>query len=221
MELERTSSSRKAVETTYKKGIRMAKKAFKIFADRVTRDVSLRKYFMTIQHRFNGKKMEGIYCEFTYPNGWKIRTEKLRRRKPKFSDSAAFIRDEAPVCFLGFEFYLVSGSARVHGSSAARRERNCWRPVRGSRMDPRKTAHLPGRQFIKELNRRLQGTTTITESEVTVNPYRFYRWARNVHSNGSTAGAEKKSSFTWKRSHERWKRLGIARPTITESKRLA
>jgi len=27
------------VETTYKKGIRMAKKAFKTFADRVTRDV--------------------------------------------------------------------------------------------------------------------------------------------------------------------------------------
>ena len=39
----------KLVETTYKKGIRMANKAFKTFADRVTRDVSLRKYFMTIQ----------------------------------------------------------------------------------------------------------------------------------------------------------------------------
>jgi len=39
----------KLVETTYKKGIRMARKAFKTFADRVTRDVSLRKYFMTIQ----------------------------------------------------------------------------------------------------------------------------------------------------------------------------
>ena len=37
------------VETTYKKGIRIAKKAFKTFADRVTRDVSLQKYLMTIQ----------------------------------------------------------------------------------------------------------------------------------------------------------------------------
>lgn len=39
----------KLVETTYKKGIRMAKKAFKTFAERVTRDVSLQKYLMTIQ----------------------------------------------------------------------------------------------------------------------------------------------------------------------------
>ncbi|MCK7491796.1 MAG: hypothetical protein MZW92_09135, partial [Comamonadaceae bacterium] len=39
----------KLVETTYEKGKRMAKKAFKTFADRVTRDISLPKYFMTIQ----------------------------------------------------------------------------------------------------------------------------------------------------------------------------
>jgi hypothetical protein len=39
----------KLVETAYQKGIRIAKKAFKTIADRVTRDVSLPKYFMTIQ----------------------------------------------------------------------------------------------------------------------------------------------------------------------------
>ena len=37
------------VETTYKKGVSIAKKAFKTFADRVVRSVLLPKYFMTIQ----------------------------------------------------------------------------------------------------------------------------------------------------------------------------
>jgi len=39
----------KLVETTYEKGIRIAKKAFKTFADRVARDLSMPKYFVTIQ----------------------------------------------------------------------------------------------------------------------------------------------------------------------------
>ncbi len=37
------------VEATYEKGVRIAKKAFKTFADRVVRNVLLPKYFMTIQ----------------------------------------------------------------------------------------------------------------------------------------------------------------------------
>jgi len=39
----------KLVETIYEKGKRITKKAFKTFANRVTRDISLPKYFMTIQ----------------------------------------------------------------------------------------------------------------------------------------------------------------------------
>jgi hypothetical protein len=38
----------KLQETVYQKGIRLSKKEFKIFSDRIARDVSLPKYHMTI-----------------------------------------------------------------------------------------------------------------------------------------------------------------------------
>lgn len=37
------------LETVYKKGVRIAKKAFQSIADRITRHPSLPKYYMTIQ----------------------------------------------------------------------------------------------------------------------------------------------------------------------------
>ncbi len=39
----------KLLETTYQKGVRMSRKAFKAFADRINRDELLPKYFVTIQ----------------------------------------------------------------------------------------------------------------------------------------------------------------------------
>jgi len=39
----------KLMETTYQKGVKMSKKAFKAISHRIDRDVSLPKYYMTIQ----------------------------------------------------------------------------------------------------------------------------------------------------------------------------
>ncbi len=39
----------KLVETVYKKGVRITKKAFKTIADRINRDEALPKYYVTIQ----------------------------------------------------------------------------------------------------------------------------------------------------------------------------
>jgi hypothetical protein len=39
----------KLLETVYQKGVRMSKKAFKAIANRIDRDESLPKYYMTIR----------------------------------------------------------------------------------------------------------------------------------------------------------------------------
>jgi hypothetical protein len=39
----------KLIETTYQKGVKMSKKAFKAISHRIDRDASLPKYYMTIQ----------------------------------------------------------------------------------------------------------------------------------------------------------------------------
>jgi RNA-directed DNA polymerase len=123
--------------------------------------------------------------------------------------------------FLGFEFYWYpdrQGVPRVKRRTARKKLLGACRRIKEWIKENR---HLPGRQFIKELNRRLQGHYNyygIRGNSESL--YRFYRWAKECAFKWLNRRGGKKSSFTWEAFTRALERLGIARPTITESKRL-
>ncbi|MGH8601669.1 MAG: group II intron reverse transcriptase/maturase [Gammaproteobacteria bacterium] len=122
--------------------------------------------------------------------------------------------------FLGFELYWFpdrQGEMRVkHRTSRKKLQGACRRIkewIRGNR-------HLKGKQFIKELNRRLQGHYNYYglrgNSE---SLYRFYTWAKECAFKWLNRRGGKRKSFTWKVFERALDRLGIALPKITEVKR--
>ena len=122
--------------------------------------------------------------------------------------------------FLGFEFYWYpdrQGTPRVKRRTARKKLLGACRRIKDWIKENR---HLPGRQFIKELNRRLQGHYNYYglrgNSE---SLYRFYRWAKECAFKWLNRRGGKKSSFTWEAFTKALDRLRIARPTITEPKR--
>ncbi|MFO1420734.1 MAG: group II intron reverse transcriptase/maturase [Candidatus Competibacteraceae bacterium] len=121
--------------------------------------------------------------------------------------------------FLGFEFYWYpdrQGTPRVKRRTARKKLLGACRRIKEWIKENR---HLPGRQFIKELNRRLQGHYNYYglrgNSE---SLYRFYRWAKECAFKWLNRRGGKKSSFTWEAFVRALERLGIARPVITEPK---
>ena len=79
---------------------------------------------------------------------------------------------------------------------------------------------LKGKQFIKELNRRLRGHYNYYglrgNSE---SLYRFYKWAKQCAFKWLNRRGGKRKSFTWAAFERALDRLGIALPKITEVKR--
>jgi group II intron reverse transcriptase/maturase len=122
--------------------------------------------------------------------------------------------------FLGFEFYWYpdrQGTPRVKRRTARKKLLSACRRIKEWIRENR---HLPGRQFIKELNRRLQGHYQyygLRGNSESI--YRFYRWAKECAFKWLNRRGGKKSSFTWEAFTQALERLGIARPTITEPKR--
>ncbi len=122
--------------------------------------------------------------------------------------------------FLGFEFYWYpdrQGTPRVKRRTARKKLLGACRRIKEWIKENR---HLPGRHFIKELNRRLQGHYQYYgvrgNSE---SLYRFYRWAKDCAFKWLNRRGGKQSSFTWAAFTRALERLGIARPAITEPKR--
>jgi hypothetical protein len=76
------------------------------------------------------------------------------------------------------------------------------------------------KQFIKELNRRLQGHYNYYglrgDSEFL---YRFYKWAKQCAFKWLNRRGRKRKSFTWAAFERALDHLGIALPKITEAKR--
>lgn len=122
--------------------------------------------------------------------------------------------------FLGFEFYWYpdrQGTPRVKRRTARKKLLSACRRIKEWIRENR---HLPERQFIKELNRRLQGHYQyygLRGNSESI--YRFYRWAKACAFKWLNRRGGKKSSFTWEAFTQALERLGIARPTITEPKR--
>ena len=112
--------------------------------------------------------------------------------------------------FLGFELYWFpdrQGEMRVKHRTARKRLQSACRRIKEWIKDNR---HLKGKQFIQELNRRLQGHYNYYglrgNSE---SLYRFYKWAKQCAF----------KIFTWEAFERALDRLGIALPKITEVKR--
>jgi hypothetical protein len=124
--------------------------------------------------------------------------------------------------FLGFELYWYpdrQGTPRVKRRTARNKLLSACRRIKEWIRENR---HLPGRQFIKELNRQLQGHYQyygIRGNSESL--YRYYRGAKECAFNWLNRRGGKKSSFTWEAFTKALERLGIApRQSLSQSGRM-
>jgi RNA-directed DNA polymerase len=122
--------------------------------------------------------------------------------------------------FLGFELYWTRdgrGDLRVMKRTARKRLQRAERRIMGW---IRANRHLPGREFIKALNRRLVGHYNYfglhgNERSLT----RFYTWAIRCAFKWLNRRGGKRRSFTWGQFTAALTKLGVALPRVTEQQR--
>lgn len=123
------------------------------------------------------------------------------------------------VTFLGFELYWFcdrEGTPRVMRRTARKK-------LRGARLRItdwiKRHRHLPGRVFIGELNRRLIGHYNYYGLRGNSRDlWSFYQTAVESAFKWLNRRGGKRKSFTWAAFNRALKRLGIARPRITEQR---
>ena len=122
--------------------------------------------------------------------------------------------------FLGFELYWLpdrQGVMRVKHRTSRKKLQDACRRIKEWIKANR---HLKGKQFIQELNRRLQGHYNYDGLRGNrASLYRFYTWAKQCAFKWLNRRGGKRKSFTWKAFERALDRLGIALPKITEVKR--
>jgi hypothetical protein len=122
---------------------------------------------------------------------------------------------------LGFELYWFPdrpGAVRVKSRTARKKLQGACRRIKEW---IRANRHLKGKQCIQELNRRLQGHYHYYGLQGnSASLYRFYRWAKPCAFKWLNRRGGKRKSFTWETLEKALDRVGIARPKITEVKRL-
>ena len=121
--------------------------------------------------------------------------------------------------FLGFELYWFvdrKGIPRVMRRTARKKlQVACKRIKEWVKLN----RHLPGRAFITGLNRRLLGHYNYYGLRGNSRSlWRFYQWAIECSFKWLNRRGGKRRSFTWKTFTQALKRLGVARPRITEQK---
>lgn len=80
--------------------------------------------------------------------------------------------------------------------------------------------HLPGRQFIKELNRKLAGHYNYFGPQSNGKALQsFYDWAIRCAFKWLNRRGGKRRSFTWGQFNAAMKKLGVALPRVTEKQR--
>lgn len=122
--------------------------------------------------------------------------------------------------FLGFELYWFSdrqGTARVMRRTAPKKLQGACRRIKEW---IRANRHLQGRAFIAGLNRRLKGHYNYYGLRGNSRAlWRFYQWAIACSFKWLNRRGGKRKSFTWNVFTDALKRLGAAKPRITERKR--
>jgi hypothetical protein len=122
--------------------------------------------------------------------------------------------------FLGFELYWNRdrrGALRVMKRTARRKLHSAKRRIKGW---IRANRHLPGRAFIKALNRKLIGHYNyygLRSNEQSL--HSFYQWAIACAYKWLNRRGGKRSSFTWAQFSKALKRLQVAWPRVTEKQR--
>lgn len=121
--------------------------------------------------------------------------------------------------FLGFELYWFEdrkGVPRVMRRTARKKLQAACKQVKEW---VKLNRHLPGREFITGLNRRLRGHYNYYGLRGNSRSlWRFYQWAIECSFKWLNRRGGKRRSFTWKVFTQALKRLGVARPRITEQK---
>ncbi len=125
------------------------------------------------------------------------------------------------ITFLGFELYWFpdwKGTPRVKRRTARKKLQGACKRIKEWIKENR---HLKGRDFIVALNRRLKGHYNyygVIGNEQSL--YRFYSWALGCAFKWLNRRGGKRASFTWKAFKAALDRVGIAKPEITEVKKL-
>lgn len=122
------------------------------------------------------------------------------------------------VSFLGLELYWFpdrQGMPRVMRRTARKKLQGACRAIKDWIKANR---HLPGREFIRGLNRRLLGHYNYFGLRGNLRSlWRFYQWAVECAFKWLNRRGGKRASFTWAVFHRAIQKLGIAKPRITES----
>ena len=123
--------------------------------------------------------------------------------------------------FLGIELYWQrdrQGELRVMKRTARKTLRRAKQRIKEWIKTNR---HLPGRQFIKELNRKLEGHYNyfgLRSNETWLN--RFYNWTIETAFKWLNRRGGKRRSFNWGQFKDALKRLGVALPRVMEKRRV-
>ena len=121
--------------------------------------------------------------------------------------------------FLGFELYWFcarGGTPRVMRRTARKKLKGAMQRIKDWIKRHR---HLPGRVFIGELNRRLIGHYNYYGLRGNSDDlWSFYHTAVDSAFKWLNRRGGKRKSFTWTVFNRAIKRLGIARPRITEQR---
>lgn len=124
---------------------------------------------------------------------------------------------ERRVTFLGFELYWFwdrKGRPRVMRRTARKKLQGACRRIKDWIKLNR---HLPGREFIRGLNRRLVGHYNYYGLRGNWESLqRFYQWAMDCSFKWLNRRGGKRKSFTRQVFNRAVKKLGIAKPRITE-----
>jgi len=122
--------------------------------------------------------------------------------------------------FLGFELYWNRdrrGALRVMKRTARKKLHSAKRRIKAW---IRANRHLPGRAFVKALNRKLIGHYNyygLRSNEQSL--HSFYQWAIACAYKWLNRRGGKRSSFTWAQFSKALKRLQVAWPRTTEKQR--
>jgi RNA-directed DNA polymerase len=121
------------------------------------------------------------------------------------------------ITFLGFELYWFpdrGGTVRVMRRTARKKLQGAYRRITEW---IKRNRHLPGRDFIRGLNRRLVGHYNYYGLRGNSNDlWRFYQTAVKSAFKWLNRRGGKRKSFTWAVFNRAIQKLGIAKPRITE-----
>ena len=170
---------------------------------------------------------DDFICAFRYRDDAERFYHELPNRLSKFKLAVAPEKSEmirfsrfhpgmqSRIMFLGFEAYWMEdpkGAVKVRLRTARKKLHDACRRIKGWIKENR---HLKGANFIRALNRRLQGHYNYFNVPGNLNSlWRFYHWSVECAFKWLNRRGGKRKSFTWKVFTRAIDRLGVAKPQM-------